>query len=294
MTINGNNSEEDSINNCVDLPCGGQLFVDPADPRGRALVSSGGNLSPYSVKLWNLVLNLRSWPTVIDVGANYDEMIVWANFSDSAKIFAFEPNPQVLPWLMKTLSTLAYQVDLIEVAVSDSPQASVDFLLDQKWSGNSKLSDLELGIPDENRFQKIKVPCTSIDTVFQDKLASGFVMKIDVEGGEMAVLRGASRSLKQANEWAVMFEILHMRVSDISKLARRFKLYLYKTDENVLVRVPSLNYPKLRRMLRNPQIYRQDAVIISSVKYSAPADRTINFKISIMLIIYCSLIQGRF
>ena len=266
MTINGNNSEEDSINNCVDLPCGGQLFVDPADPRGRALVSSGGNLSPYSVKLWNLVLSLRSWPTVLDVGANYGEMIVLANVSDSAKIFAFEPNPQVLPWLKKTLSTLSYQVDLIEVAVSDSPQASVDFLLDQKWSGTSKLSDLELGILDENRFQKIKVPCTSIDTVFQDKLASGFVMKIDVEGGEMAVLRGASQSLKRAHEWAVMIEILHMRVSDISKLARRFKLYLYKKDENVLVRVPSLNYAKLRSMLGNPTIYRKDAVILSSKK----------------------------
>jgi FkbM family methyltransferase len=260
---------QDAEKNFVDLPGGGQLFVDLEDRRGRVLIESDGNFNPTSVKLWNLVLKLQNWPTVIDVGANYGEMIAWANIPEFAQVFVFEPNPRVLPFLKKTLSTLEFQVSLLEVAVSDCAHPLVDFVLDLGWSGTSKLSHRKSGRM-ENLSQVISVPCTSMDVALHGKLGTGFAMKIDVEGHEMAVLKGASQSLNDATDWAVMLEILHMSVREIRKLARHHRLYLYRIDENKLVRVSILNYFKLRRLLLNPKIYRQDAVVLSSTRIYQP------------------------
>jgi FkbM family methyltransferase len=260
---------EEPVKNFVDLPAGGRLFVDLEDARGRALLESNGNFNPSSVRLWNLILQLHNWPTVIDVGANYGEMIATASIPEFAQVFAFEPNPRILPFLKKTLSTLESRVSVLEVAVSDCAKASVDFVLDLRWSGTSKLSDLKSGRM-KDLSQIISVPCTSIDVALLGKLRTGFAMKIDVEGNEMAVLKGASQSLNVAVQWAVMLEILHMSIRDIRKLARHHKLFLYRVDENTLVRVSVLNYLKLRRLLLNPSIYRQDAVIMSSTRIYHP------------------------
>jgi FkbM family methyltransferase len=251
----------------VTLPSGSKIYVDVRDYRGRVLLDTAGNFNPNSVKLWNLILSKRKWPNVIDVGSNYGEMLALANIRGASKVFAFEPNPEVLPFLKKSIRTLPFKVHLFEEAVSNMPYETIDFFIDQVWSGTSKLSELDLCDSSEFRWRKVSVPCTSIDSKFKGKLNGGFAMKIDVEGHEVKILQGAAEVMNEASEWIVMLEILHMSIRDIARLGRRKKLFLFNLEDLSLVRVPSLNFLKLRRMLRNPKYYQQDAVIASSGKF---------------------------
>ena len=248
----------------IGLHSGIKIYVDNRDQRGKILLETDGNFNPNSVNIWNLVLSLRSWPMVIDVGANYGEMLAWGQVDDSSQVFAFEPNPQVIPLLKKTISTLPFGVTLFEEAVSNKPCALIDFVIDQEWSGTSKLSEISLKDSINSRYQKVAVPCTSIDARFGDKLHDGFAMKIDVEGSEIKVLQGASKAMKEACEWIVMLEILHMSFYDITRLAQRKNLFLYNLESSSFVRAPTFNVFKLWKMLHHPKFYRQDAVIASS------------------------------
>lgn len=248
-------------------PSGAVLHANPDEPRGKALIDCGGNFNPNSALIWNLVLAMRPWKTVIDVGVNYGEMLVLGEIPAAAKWVGFEPNPLILPWLRKTVAGLSLPVTLVEAAVSDSARGAVEFDIDENWSGTSKLSIVK---SEENHadkpssFKTVSVPCTSIDAYFGASLASGFAMKIDVEGHELAVIRGAAASMNKAADWAILFEIHHMRTLKLATVAARHRLYLYDLESNRLVRAPRLNIWKLRAMRMDSRFYSQDAVLVSS------------------------------
>jgi FkbM family methyltransferase len=256
----------------IKVSSGVTLHVNPSEPRGQALIDCGGNFNPKSVVLWNTLLEKRNWANLVDVGVNYGEMLAWANLPKGAKLYGFEPNPTILPWLRKTVEGLPFSVNLIEAAVSDRPRESVEFQVDTVWSGTSKLAMVpsESGANAEadspERFRSVSVPCVSIDSVIGPQLRSGFVMKIDVEGHEAAVLRGAASAFRNAKEWAVMFEILHMRVRQLARISLRHRLYLFNSDAQTFVRAPRFNIFKLRAMRLDKRFYQQDAVLVSSGK----------------------------
>jgi hypothetical protein len=86
---------------------GRTIYFDRADRRGADLAGSLGVLAPFSLTLWNIALRLHRWDLVVDVGANYGEMLVSVELPAASSLVAFEPNPRVLPYLKRTLSELA-------------------------------------------------------------------------------------------------------------------------------------------------------------------------------------------
>jgi FkbM family methyltransferase len=134
--------------------------------------------------------------TFIDVGAHIGSIIAQVRHHDSSiKIVAIE----AIPEKARNLRSRFPFVELHERAVSDST-GEVSFYIDTRQSGYSSLA--KPGADETSKLQ-ITVQMERLDALV--KSTDVDAVKIDVEGAELGVLRGATAVL-QACRPIVMFE----------------------------------------------------------------------------------------
>src|SRR5437868_8225510 len=126
-------SDVGSVKGLAGMP----IYVDLRDERARRLIAAGGNFIPSTLAAWHGLIGEDAWTYVIDVGANYGEMLANGGLPRSAAIIAIEPNSRVLPFLRKTLSSLE-DVRLLELALSDR-EGYAEFVENPTWSGMSRI-----------------------------------------------------------------------------------------------------------------------------------------------------------
>lgn len=143
---------------------------------------------------------------VLDVGANKGEwtlQILKALGNTKCHIFQFEPSPHC----QKILRSLHLpQTTLIEAAVGAEPGMAV---LYSPFPGSpiSSLHPRRDSYFNHNNFQEEKVQVVTIDQIVnQFKIDKVDLIKLDVEGHELDVLRGAYNSLKNKRIKALTFE----------------------------------------------------------------------------------------
>lgn len=124
----------------------------------------------------------------LDVGANLG-LFTYFLARTSRHVYAFEPNPFPLRALRAVADA---NVTVLPIAVSDrSGEAELVVPRTAKgWSNNgaslAKAGDTAAG--------RVRVPCRAIDDL--DYQNVGFI-KIDIEGHELAALKGAARTLER-------------------------------------------------------------------------------------------------
>ena len=252
----------------VDNDLGYRLFFDPSDERGAALRERAGNVNPDSLRLWNAALRLAPWQAVVDVGANYGEMIVGARLPENAVIVAFEPSRSVLPYLEQTLSAYDRPVELIRSAVSDRQEQTVSFARDLTWSGKSSLSIQEHDTAgDEIALDEVSM--TTLSAALGGRGYRSACIKVDVEGGEDAVLDGAFELLVDLQQWAIMIEIVHLSRRRIAQLAGEFNLFLLDRRVGHLIGLHSANIGVVSSLLDSGWLHTQDALLLSSSQLAA-------------------------
>jgi len=131
--------------------------------------------------LWVL---LRDTRTAIDVGANLGWYSVLASKAMiEGTVHAFEPNPDVLPYLAANAAERgAIQVHGCALAENNG---QIDFFC----ASSSNLSSAARMVG-----KRVRVPTTTLDDFARAELMREPVfVKVDVEGGELSVLRGARR-----------------------------------------------------------------------------------------------------
>ena len=133
---------------------------------------------------------LRPGDTVVDVGANIGSLSLLAAVltQDTGKVVAVEAHPRIFGFQAQNLAlNPAHRVEAQNVALGDAP-GHLHFSDDRSDDQNAVLND-DGGIV---------VPVTTLDSL-TGELPRIALLKIDVEGYEMAVLKGATATLARTD-----------------------------------------------------------------------------------------------
>jgi len=151
--------------------------------------------------------------TVFDVGAHFGETSQRAlNIFPGCRVVAFEPAPESFKRLTTNISCSRFAAH--PIALSDADRSGVLHL--NRNDLRHSLLQFDSDAP------TIEVNCRSIDSFCEEQgITSIDVLKIDTEGHDIAVLRGASRML--ANTSFVYSEFFHL--NDESQGANLFDLH---------------------------------------------------------------------
>jgi FkbM family methyltransferase len=237
-----------------------ELHVDPADRRGKQLLAAGGTLNPNTHRMWQELLAHGGWTHIVDVGANYGEMLVKTALPPEADIFAFEPNPVVLRHLRKNLAQAGLRATVIASAVSNQT-GTARLLVNRRWSGTTRLYDSETD-QDTKAHDLLDVTTTTLATALGGVPAAigmSALVKIDVEGHEVQVLQGIMDMLEPMNAFAALVEVLHLTPGDIRWIEDRFDIELYELASGSLV--PLSPSKRLSESLGGGRFYANDIVL---------------------------------
>ncbi|APX00101.1 hypothetical protein CHINAEXTREME_14335 [Halobiforma lacisalsi AJ5] len=150
------------------------------------------DLSGEESILEDLLCSLEPDDIVYDVGANVGTYTCFiASKLGPGQIVAFEPEPQNVDRLRENIKLNNTDANVIDIALSDS-----DGTIDLSLSGN-EAGEGEHMIATDQETETIEVKMARGDTIIdRHGLPNPTVMKIDVEGAEMLVLRGLSETFR--------------------------------------------------------------------------------------------------
>lgn len=139
---------------------------------------------------------------IIDVGANTGfYSLVGVAARKNLKVWAFEPDPHVRPILKKNLklNRVRRRVRVFPIALSDARGSADLYVPTQEHGLIETSSSLEKTFKDAHS-EVIRVPVDTIDRVMsglRNIFRKVAIIKVDVEGHEAAVLRGATETVRK-------------------------------------------------------------------------------------------------
>ncbi|CCE02055.1 FkbM family methyltransferase [Bradyrhizobium sp. STM 3809] len=175
-------------------------------------------LRDHRTELAELRHHIRPGDIVCDVGANKGSFLYWlARWSAPGRVIAFEPQPDLADGLARMCSQFALDNVVVEprAAFSCTSRKTL-FVPDGHQPGASLLQPAE-------RSKAIAVQTVALDDYLP---ANGHVsaIKIDVEGAELDVLRGAERTLRRCRPLLVVE--CDRRLATLARMKQTFALLL--------------------------------------------------------------------
>ncbi|WP_298126307.1 FkbM family methyltransferase [Brevundimonas sp.] len=203
------------------------IYVDPLDEAvAHHLIARGYWEQWISEALLRLI---RVGDRVVEVGANFGfHTLGMANkVGPEGYVVAFEANPRLAPLVLKTLTFNGYQerAQVVSAAAADVP-GELTMITSRRNAGGGALSKQADAMGPEG--QLITVDAVRLDDVIEGTVD---LIRIDAEGAEPLILKGAHRLLSRHDvvvvlEWDVV-QMGHRTsvpafVADLQKAGFRF------------------------------------------------------------------------
>jgi FkbM family methyltransferase len=188
-----------------------------------------------------MVTLVRPQSAVIDVGANLGLMSVPVlQACASCRVVSFEPSPSSLPYLERTAADSAYRDRWMVVGKAVGDRAGeLDFVV------GSPRDALYEGFRSGDRIaggRVIKVPVTTLDEEWRTWGEPDVsLIKIDVEGGEAAVMNGATALLERRRpvivvEWYAQYLArFETKPEELLRIAERHHYRIFTVPAGVPV-----------------------------------------------------------
>lgn len=152
-------------------------------------------------KIRNDLLHTTKKIVFIDVGASFGKYSVilgnyFKSFKNRLMIYAFEPNGLLYELLRKNVRENNLKIKTFKLAVG-------------KRKGRVKLfTDHEYGyyIDYPNDSVATSIPLDRLDNIIKVEKDTNIYVKLDIEGGELDALKGASKIISSANKSVILVE----------------------------------------------------------------------------------------
>lgn len=161
-----------------------------------------GAYEPELVSL--LQRELQPGDVVVDVGANIGAIALEAaaQVGDTGRVIAIEASPTIQPYLAQNIERNgARNITIFRCAAHESEEQTLDFY-------EAPVGKFGMGaVAPQFNTRPTSVRCRTLDSITGEAgVAEVRLVKMDVEGAEASVLRGAKRLLESPNAPVIVFE----------------------------------------------------------------------------------------
>ena len=191
---------------------------------------------------------LKDGGLFIDVGANIGYFSLLAAVKKNVEVVAFEPSPRERNRLYENIALNSFNnVVIYPFALSDKPQ-KLNLGIARDW--NPGLNSFVNNLGNE-QVDSVEVNCYSFDSMITNELAARVkLIKIDVEGYEMAVLNGMKASMNKLVQTKFILEIntsfLEKAGSSVKEVYDFFALYGFSGEKGISDRTYDETFYKIK------------------------------------------------
>ncbi len=182
------------------LRCGRELLVPIDDYVGRAAFYAGDLDRKIS---WVCARLVRGGDTVLDIGANLGlvTMVLSSLVGPDGRVHAFEPNPRMVELLRQSIDRAGSKNVTVHPVALGAAEDVLDLHVPVNHAGQGSLRPNARG-------ERVRVPVKPLASIPQLPFDRPIrLVKIDVEGYEPEVLRGAGPLLSRNPPQAILFEL---------------------------------------------------------------------------------------
>lgn len=182
---------------------GSRMITRVSDDDGVSyqLLFYRSGLEKYEIKLFKKYVTKGM--TVVDVGANigYYTLLAARLVGDKGRVIAFEPEPQNYALLVRNIGMNSYRnIVPLKKAVS-SKTGTADLFLNRQSGAHSFSPDRD------DNIGVTRVETVSLDQYFKGRERPIDIIKIDVEGAELAVFQGMSNIIRKNDNLKIFTEL---------------------------------------------------------------------------------------
>ena len=215
------------------------MSVNPHETIGKSLLTHGVYELAVSEFLWRLT---DPGDHCLDIGANigYVTSLLAAKAGQSGKVSSFEPHPQVFERLKENVQSWSRgatagsisPVSAIQLAIGAN-EGEMDLVEPDGFYENQGSASLS-NVASQSTAKRVKhcVQVQCLDALLQGVRQIG-IMKIDVEGAEPAVFRGASGLLGGRKTRDILFEDFQPFPSECVELLRRHGYAVFRVGKAI-------------------------------------------------------------
>lgn len=178
---------------------------------------------------------LKEGDVVIDIGAHigYYTLLFAKAVGPCGRVFAFEPAPESFSLLRRNVENNKYHnVSLIQAAVCDTNGRMFLFL-----SGQDPV-DHRIYDPGDGR-TPVEIEALRLDDYLEDKASTVSFIKMDIQGAEVAAMRGMNNILRENSDIKMLVEFwprgltaINVRPEEFLVNLESYGFHLYYVNEN--------------------------------------------------------------
>lgn len=202
---------------------GHKLFVDTDDLSLTPHILVDGVWESWITTVFRR--SMRRGMTVVDVGANVGWYSILAAdlVGPQGRLVAFEANPRLADIAYRNLSINGFaERSTVEAKAVYAETTTLEFKIFERFKGGSSLFTNEaVAETYHDQLRRLEVPAVRLDDYFAPGTRVDF-LKIDAEGAEGFVLRGAGRVLADNPQISILMEFAPATINAAYGEAKRF------------------------------------------------------------------------
>lgn len=193
----------------------------------------------YEEEVYNAVKKkIKPNSIVLDIGSNYGQMsILWSKVKQGVQVYSFEASSYIFTILKKNIEINNANVKAFNNIVGNVSD-KLAYISKSKLDKYTSYGSNKLEFTKEKK-NSDKIECIKIDDIAFNQNIS--VMKIDVQGFDLHVLKGAKETIKKY-EMPIIFEYDKELEKDFNYNFRDFQNFLEEIKYKIILKIDKNNY----------------------------------------------------